>query len=431
MSYVPHAAEDIRQMLEATGVPTLEGLFSSVPAQLKKIPVSSIAANSEQEMRQKVRSDLALNAKFKASFLGAGAYAHYIPAVVDQLTGRSEFYTAYTPYQPEISQGTLTAIFEFQTMICELTGLDIANASMYDGASAAAEAGMLAASFTGRKELLLANTLHPNYIEVIKTYADPRQITLRSGTDISENTAAVFFALPDFYGEVADYIELIKAAKAKGALAVIIADPLLLSVVESPGKLGVDIVVGEGRPLGIPQWFGGPGVGFFAAKKELLRFMPGRIVGETIDKLGRKAFVLTMQTREQHIRREKATSNICSNQAWCALRATIYLSTMGPQGLKKVVRLILKRMIYAQEKISALCGYKIFSQGDSFREFVIECPAEAKKINQELLKENILGGYDLGGKKMLVCCTELTTEQDIDLLVEKLKAFASVGVLQK
>lgn len=431
MSYVPHTAEDIRQMLEATGVSTIEGLFSAVPAQLKKSPVSSIAANSEQEIRQKVRSDLALNVNFKAGFLGAGAYAHYIPAVVDQLTGRSEFYTAYTPYQPEISQGTLTAIFEFQTMICELAGLDIANASMYDGASAAAEAGMLAASFTGRKELLLANTLHPNYIEVIKTYAAPRGIVLRNGTDISENTAAVLFALPDFYGKVAEYIELIKAAKAQGALAVIIADPLLLSVVEAPGKLGADIVVGEGRPLGIPQWFGGPGVGFFAAKKELLRFMPGRIVGETIDKLGRKAFVLTMQTREQHIRREKATSNICSNQAWCALRATIYLSTMGPQGLKKVVRLILKRMTYAQKKISALPGYKLVTQGDSFREFVIECPAEAKKINQELLKENILGGYDLGGNKMLVCCTELTTEQDIDILVEKLKAFASVGVLQK
>lgn len=431
MSYVPHTAEDIRQMLEATGVSTIDSLFSAVPAQLKKSPVSSIAANSEQEIRQKVRSDLARNANFKASFLGAGAYAHYIPAVVDQLTGRSEFYTAYTPYQPEISQGTLTAIFEFQTMICELTGLDIANASMYDGASAAAEAGMLAASFTGRKELLLANTLHPNYIEVIKTYAAPRGIVLRNGTDISENTAAVLFALPDFYGKVAEYIELIKAAKVQGALAVLIADPLLLSTVEAPGKLGADIVVGEGRPLGIPQWFGGPGVGFFAAKKELLRFMPGRIVGETIDKLGRKAFVLTMQTREQHIRREKATSNICSNQAWCALRATIYLSTMGPQGLKKVVRLILKRMTYAQKKISALSGYKLGTQGDSFREFVIECPAEVKKINQELLKENILGGYDLGGNKMLVCCTELTTEQDIDLLVEKLKAFANVGVLQK
>lgn len=420
MSYVPHTADDVEQMLKVIGVNTVGELFSDFPEKFKKSPIKNFNAHSELELINSVKKDLADDIKIKASFLGAGAYDHYIPSVVNHLSGRSEFYTAYTPYQPEISQGTLTVIYEYQSMIAELTGMDIANASMYDGASAAAEAGILAASFTGRKELIIANKFHPNYLQVIKTYTAPRNIILKEETDITENTAAVLFALPDFYGTVSDYQDLIRKAKAKGALVIIVADPLLLSTQEAPGRLGADVVVGEGRVLGIPLWFGGPGLGFFAAKKELLRFMPGRIVGKTVDRDGRPAFVLTMQTREQHIRREKATSNICSNQAWCALRATIYMSILGLSGMQKVVTQCNQQLQKAQDKIIKIKGYKVLGLKNNFREFVIECPQPAAKINKKLLKKGIAGGYDLGGNKMLLCVTEKTTDEQINELVELL-----------
>lgn len=420
MSYVPHTSDDVQQMLSVIGVKNISELFVAVPEKLKKSTIQGLKPHSELELTQEVQRNISENLPIKASFLGAGAYDHFIPAVVNHLSGRSEFYTAYTPYQPEISQGTLTVIYEFQSMIAELTGCDIANASMYDGASATAEAAILATSFTGRKEIILANEISPNYKRVLKTYTEPRQLKVLEKTKINEQTAGVIFALPDFYGEINNYQDLIQEAKAKGALVIIIADPILLSSVAAPGKSGADIVIGEGRPLGIPLWFGGPGLGFFAAKKELLRYMPGRIVGKTVDKDGRGAFVLTMQTREQHIRREKATSNICSNQAWCALRATIFMSALGLSGLQRIVAQCNQQMQKAQEKIKKLIGYKVLNQKNNFREFVIECPQPAAKINKKLLKHGILGGYDLGGNKMLLCFTEKTTDEKIDLLMEHL-----------
>ena len=426
MGYVPHTGADIKEMLQVIGAGSIDDLFRGIPAELKssKIPVSKPI--SESELLQNIRNDLSLDIRIRASFLGAGRYRHYIPAVCKYLTGRSEFYTAYTPYQPEISQGTLTAIYEYQSMICELTGMDIANASMYDGASATAEAAVLAAAYTGRKEIVLANTFSPDYRKVIDTYAFPRGLSVLNGRDFSDKTAAVLFALPDFHGKIEDYRDLIEQAHATGALFIVAADPILLSVLESPGRLGADLATGEGQSLGNTQSFGGPGLGIFAAKKELLRYLPGRIVGKTIDAEGRDAYVLTMQTREQHIRREKATSNICSNQALCALTATIYLSVLGPEGLAKVAKLCKQRAEQAKRALGALEGFKLLSGKETYQEFVLECPEEVGVINKALLKDGIIGGYDLGGKRMLVCCTELTTAEQIKLLAEKLKKFAKV-----
>lgn len=411
-------------MLSVIGVSSVNDLFAVVPPEVKENAVFNLAALSELELEQTIKKELSLNKKNSAAFLGAGCYDHYIPAVVGHLAGRSEFYTAYTPYQPEISQGTLSVIYEYQSMISALAGLDIANASLYDGATACAEAALLALNNTKRNEIVLANMLHPNYYEVLKTYIEPRGHNISDNQEISEQTAAVIFSLPDFHGSVENLIPIIEKAKAFGALVIVNADPLLLAVLEAPGQLGADIVVGEGRPLGIPMSLGGPGLGFISIKKELLRFMPGRIVGRTVDTEGRSAFVLTMQTREQHIRREKATSNICSNQSLCALRAAIYLSVMGPVGLKKVVKLIQKRVNTAIALIEKIPGFSVLNKENCFREFVLDCPLPTAKLNKKLLAENIVGGYDLGGNKMLVCCTELTTDAQIKLLAEKIKSIA-------
>lgn len=422
--YTPHTKTDIQEMLSVIGVSSVNDLFAVVPPEVKENAVFNLAALSELELEQTIKKELSLNKKNSAAFLGAGCYDHYIPAVVGHLAGRSEFYTAYTPYQPEISQGTLSVIYEYQSMISALAGLDIANASLYDGATACAEAALLALNNTKRNEIVLANMLHPNYYEVLKTYIEPRGHNISDNQEISEQTAAVIFSLPDFHGSVENLIPIIEKAKAFGALVIVNADPLLLAVLEAPGQLGADIVVGEGRPLGIPMSLGGPGLGFISIKKELLRFMPGRIVGRTVDTEGRSAFVLTMQTREQHIRREKATSNICSNQSLCALRAAIYLSVMGPVGLKKVVKLIQKRVNTAIALIEKIPGFSVLNKENCFREFVLDCPLPTAKLNKKLLAENIVGGYDLGGNKMLVCCTELTTDAQIKLLAEKIKSIA-------
>ncbi len=422
--YTPHTKADIQEMFSVIGISSIDELFAVVPAAVKNSASFNLSSLSEQELTASVKKDLSLNKKNKASFLGAGCYEHYIPAVVSHLAGRSEFYTAYTPYQPEISQGTLSVIYEFQSMICELAGLDISNASLYDGATACAEAALMALNNTKRDEIVLANALHPNYKEVLKTYIEPRCHYISDSQNVSEKTAAVIFSLPNFYGSVESLKPLVEKAKAFGALVIVNADPLLLSVLEAPGKLGADIVVGEGRPLGIPMSLGGPALGFMSVKKELLRFMPGRIVGRTVDAEGRAAFVLTMQTREQHIRREKATSNICSNQALCALMATVYLSVMGPAGLQHVVGLIQKRVNAAITLLEKIPGFKVLNKENCYREFVLECPVSAAEINKKLSAENIAGGYDLGGNKMLICCTELTADEQIKLLAEKIKIFA-------
>jgi glycine dehydrogenase subunit 1 len=411
-------------MCATVGIRSIDELFAIVPKDIQKQSViKNISAFSEPEILAQI-NDLNMK-KYPISLLGAGSYRHFIPSVVKHLAGRSEFYTAYTPYQPEISQGTLTAIYEYQSMICALTGMDIANASMYDGASALAEAAILSTSFTGRKDILIATPLHPNYLQVIQTYTEPRGITVHEGTKPTATTAAIIIAVPTFEGAILDYRSLIENAHAAGALVIVCADPILLSVLETPGKLGADIVVGEGQSLGIPQSFGGPGLGFFAAKEKFIRYMPGRIVGQTVDKSGIPAFVLTMQTREQHIRREKATSNICSNQALCALMATIYMATMGPQGLKTVATLCKQHTDYAKKSFSAIPGFSV-SKENSFKEFVLTCPINVETINKELAAQGIQGGLDLGNKKMLVCCTELTTPAMIDRCATALKQMQKV-----
>lgn len=416
MNYIPHTEADIQDMLQVVGVNSISELYAVVPESIRNKALPNIPPTSELELTAEIAALTAAEHKLTVSFLGAGRYNHYIPAVVKHLAGRSEFYTAYTPYQPEISQGTLSVIYEYQSMICALTGLDIANASMYDGASALAEAALVAMNFTKRKEIIVASKLHPNFKQVLHTYTDLHGLQVQDSQIITETTAAVIIALPDVEGTIAEYKKLIEQAHAQNALVIIFADPLLLGSIEAPGKLGADLVVGEGQPLGIPQSFGGPGLGFFAAKTALLRYMPGRIVGKTVDTRGQAAYVLTMQTREQHIRREKATSNICSNQAHCALMATIYMSTMGPQGLRQVVSLCQERANYARDQIAKIPGFSIETKGPLFREFTVKCPEEVTVLNHKLFEKGIIGGYDLGNKRMLVCCTELTTIAQIDVL---------------
>lgn len=353
-----------------------------------------------------------------SSFLGGGSYNHFIPSVVKHMLGRSEFYTAYTPYQPEISQGILQAIFEYQSMICELTGMDAANASMYDGATAMAEAALLACRATGRKEILVAQTVHPNYRAVLNTYAAAAELTVKeipydkkTGTifeirnSIFDSREACFILQqPNLFGNIEDVKGLADEVHKNGSLFIVSADPISLGLLKAPGDYGADIVVGEGQSLGNPQNFGGPGLGLFAVKKAFLRQMPGRIVGETVDSDGKRGFVLTLSTREQHIRREKATSNICSNEALCALAACVYLSVMGKQGLRKVAELCLQKANYLKKKLSS----KVVFASPSFKEFVVRTD---KPIGLDL------SPYypDLKGCR-LVCVTELAKKEALDTL---------------
>ncbi|MFA6549109.1 MAG: aminomethyl-transferring glycine dehydrogenase subunit GcvPA [Candidatus Margulisiibacteriota bacterium] len=375
---------------------------------------------SEPELLEELKS---LSEKNKTpSFMGGGSYNHFIPSVVKHMLGRSEFYTAYTPYQPEISQGILQAIFEYQSMICELTGMDAANASMYDGATAMAEAALLACRATGRKEILVAQTVHPNYRAVLRTYAAKAELGVKelpydtkTGTSVARGTwnvdskaACFILQQPNFFGNIEDVKGIADEIHKNGSLFIVSADPISLGLLKAPGNYGADIVVGEGQALGNPQNFGGPGLGLFAVKKAFLRQMPGRIVGETVDSEGKRGFVLTLSTREQHIRREKATSNICSNEALCALAAGIYLSVMGKQGLRKVAELCLQKANYLKKKL----GNKIVFSAPSFKEFVVKTD---KPVGLDL------AGFYPGLKGCrLICVTELTKKEEIDKLIGNL-----------
>jgi len=373
-------------------------------------------------------------------FLGGGAYDHFIPSIVDHIISRSEYYTAYTPYQAEVSQGTLQAIYEFQSLICELTGMDVANASMYDGASATAEAALLTHAHTGRDEVLVAGSLNPNYRKVLNTYCS--SIKLKVSTlpltegliDINETkkkisgkVACVIIQTPNFFGllENVDVVEPL--VHSKGALLVLVCDPISLGILKTPGEYNADIAVGEGQALGGNLNLGGPYLGYFAAKQHLTRRMPGRIVAATTDTRRRRGFVMTLQTREQHIRREKATSNICTNQALCALSACVYLSSMGRSGIRKVAELCLQKSHYAAEQITGIDGFRKRYDAPFFKEFVIETPLPPKKIIRSLLKRNIFVGVDLSlfdrklKNQLLVCVTEKRTKEEIDHLTDELR----------
>ena len=445
MTYIPISPKERDAMLETIGVKTLDDLFEAVPAKHRFPKLNLPPALTEMEAmnelsglahsNENVRSDL-------ISFLGAGMYNHYIPSVVDHILRRGEFYTAYTPYQPEISQGTLQAIFEYQSLMAALTGMDVSNASHYDGATATAEAVNLAyAQFRGkRKKVVISPTVHPQYRAVIHTYAqgmdlelagDNASADLDSQPDeltnlIDDNTSLVIVQYPDFFGRVYDYTKLIDAAHAKGALVCVVVNPTALALFKTPGSMGADVVVGDGQPLGIPMWYGGPSVGFFTTRKNYVHKMAGRLVGETVDNRGQRAYVLTLTAREQHIKRERATSNICTNQGLIALGTAVYLSLLGKKGLRQVAELCYQKAHYAAKQLSQIDGVGLCFTEPFFHEFALCVNRPVEEVNAHLLEHGIIGGYDLGQDyptlkdHMLVAVTEMNSKEDIDTFVEVL-----------
>ncbi len=439
--YIPSTQLEKTMMLQEMNCESVDRLFDDIP--LKVCLNRSLRlpeALSEMELRTHMKELAAKNISNEENscFLGAGAYDHYIPSAIDHIVSRSEFYTAYTPYQPEISQGTLQAIFEYQTLICELTGMDVANASVYDGATAIAEAASMACKITRRNEIIVPRTVHPQYRRTLSTYARFRGYKiveldyLNGVTDftsleglINKETAALIVQNPNFFGAIEKVKQLAELAKEHGVLVIACADPISVGILKSPGEMGADIVVGEGQALGNPLSYGGPYLGFFATKDKYLRQMPGRIVGQTIDKNHNRGFVLTMQTREQHIRREKAASNICSNQALNALATTVYLTLLGKQGLKDVASLCLQKAHYAYNKLIETNYFSDCFPQPFFKEFVIKSQLPLEELNQALLKDGIIGGYNLENdypelkKCWLVAVTEKRSKEEIDRLVRK------------
>ena len=438
--FIPNTDADRAAMLQAIGVSSVGELFSDIPASALNPKIKLPTALSELDLMRELQSMSASNATFndKACFLGAGAYHHFIPATVPHLVFRTEFYTAYTPYQAEISQGTLQTIFEYQSMICDLTGMDAANASHYDGATAAAEAAILAVNQTRRDKVVVCPTLHPEYRATIRTYLAGQGIQVTGDEDTSitfeqmldhyldDKTACVIVANPDFLGQIRDLKSAADRVHAAGALFIVSAYPISLGLYKAPAEYGADVVVGEGQSLGNPVAFGGPYLGIFATKNEYLRRMTGRLIGQATDTKGRRGFTLTLQAREQHIRREKAASNICSNQALCALAACVYLSTLGKAGLRQVAELSYHKAHYAARKINNIVGYRVDLKKEFFNEFVVECPRPIKEINAALSAQGIIGGYDLSkeyphlGNAMLVAVTEMNTKEQIDALAKAL-----------
>jgi len=440
-SYISNTKEQQKAMLSDIGTDSIRELFAGVPEKVRlNRELSLPPALSEMELQAYMKDLSGRNSNLDdfTCFLGAGVYDHYIPSMVGNITARQEFYTAYTPYQPEISQGTLQAIFEFQTMICELTGMDISNASMYDGATALAEAVTMACQQTGRNEVLVANTVHPESREVLKTYARFKGIAVKEiahvdgrfdenslESQMTENTAAVIVQNPNFFGIIEDVGTAAELAHKGKALLIACVDPVSLALLKSPGESNADIVVGDGQSLGNPMNFGGPGLGFMAATKQLMRKLPGRIVGETTDLEGKRAFVLTLQTREQHIRREKATSNICSNQALNALSATIYLTVLGKQGLKEAALLCLQKAHYLHDRLIESGKFKPVFTAPFFKEFAVTSSCGTEELNHKLLSDRIIGGYSLEKdypelkNGWLLAVTEKRTRQEIDRFAER------------
>jgi len=449
MRYIPHTEHDVTEMLARIGVGSIEELFVEVPQSVRlQRPLDLPAPLAETELLRELRGLARQNATVNThrSFLGGGAYNHFSPAVVDQLISRSEFYTAYTPYQPEISQGTLQAVFEFQTLICQLTGMDAANASMYDGASACAEAVLMAVRLTKRRKVLLSRALNPRYRATVATYCRYLDLQIEEiaiaadgrtdGADLvarlDGDAAVVVLGYPNYFGAIEDLAAAAESAHAAGALLVAAcAEPIALGLLKAPGDLGADIVVGEGQGFGLPLSFGGPYVGFFAANQKGLRAMPGRLIGETVDLDGKRGFVLTLATREQHIRREKATSNICSNQGLCALMATVFLALLGKQGMRELAGQNVAKAAYARDQIAALDGFSIVFAGPNFNEFVVRCAAGVAPVLARLEQQEILGGIPLGpdypelADCLLVCVTEQNSRSDIDALVAALAGGAA------
>lgn len=440
LPYIPNTTNEIDEMLKSIGVSSIDDLFMDIPEEIRlnrELNLDSPRSELEVVRHIKKLSNMNLGIEDLVCFLGAGAYDHYIPSVVKHITSRSEFYTAYTPYQPEISQGTLQAIFEFQTMIANLTGMDFANASVYDGATACAEAAMMALESTKRSTILISKTVNPETRSVLKTYMKYHggqviEIDYLDGeTDIEKlksamdkSVAGVITQNPNFFGVIEDMTELEQITHANKSLLIMNVDPISLGILKSPGEIGADIAVGEGQALGNAMNYGGPYLGFMAASTKLLRKMPGRIVGQTTDIDGKRAFVLTLQAREQHIRREKATSNICSNQSLNALAAAVYMTTLGSKGIKEVATQCAFKAKYAHDEMIKSGKYQAAFNKPFFKEFVIKSSVEVEIVNEELLNCGILGGYNLqknypDEKNMLLfCVTEKRTRDEILSLVD-------------
>ena len=444
MRYIPNSPEERQEMLRGLGLGSAEELFDSLPPDvLLRRPLDTPAALSEPELLERFEAMAAKNAAARRpSFLGAGAYTHYAPTIVDSLIQRSEFFTAYTPYQPEISQGTLQAIFEFQTLVCQLTGMDVANASMYDGSTAMAEAVLMAERVTRRSRVLVSSAVHPEYMRVAETYVSHAGIELgRLGFDeaagrttldaaqIDKTVAAVVVQSPNFFGCVEDVKSFADAVHAAGALlVVVVTEAASFGLLRSPGACGADIVVAEGQSFGVPVSYGGPYVGLFATREQYARQIPGRLVGVAYDREGRRGFVLTLATREQHIRREKATSNICTNEGLIALAATIYMTTLGRQGLQEVAAQCAQKAAYARRRIEALEGFSVPHSAPVFNEFVVRAQVPAVDLLRRLAEgNNLTGGLALSRyfperpNDILVCVTETNKRADIDALVAGLK----------
>src|SRR5947209_763632 len=444
MRYISNTPAQQREMLATIGVGSIEDLLAHIPAKARlSRPLNVPAAMAESDLIRHLRRLSAKNANADdfACFLGGGSYDHTIPSPINHLILRGEFFTAYTPYQPEASQGTLRSIFEYQTMMAELTGMDVANASLYDGASAVAEAVLMAHAVTERKAAVISKGVNPLYRQVVETYCEGPAIRLKSAplaegvTDldalrksVSAQTAAVVVQYPNFFGCLEDVKAAAEIAHAAGALLIVVADPVNLGLLTPPGALGADLVVGEGQGLGVPMSFGGPNLGVFAAKQELVRRMPGRLVGATVDLDGKRGFVLTLQTREQHIRREKATSNICTAQALNALAGAIYLSWLGREGFVELATLMLQRTAYARQRLSAIDGVELVHEQPVTREFAITVAAPVQRVVEHCRERGVNPGVALGrdypefGDSLLVAITEQRTRSDIDRLADALEA---------
>jgi glycine dehydrogenase subunit 1 len=441
MYYIPHTKKDIETMKKSLNITSIDELFKDIPDTIFNPKLNLENSIDEISLLSEI-SNIAEKNKHRniSSFLGAGAYNHYIPAVVKEITQRNEFYTAYTPYQPEMSQGILQAIFEFQTMICELTGLDVSNASLYDGSTAIWEAILMSVRITKKNKIIICEPINPNYKKLINTYAKYAGIEISyikdtnykiNITDLEKNicnsTASIICQYPNFLGIAEDLTEIGKLAEQNNSLFICSVNPIALGLFETPATMGADIIIGEGQPLGMPLSFGGPYLGFISAKQKFLRQMPGRIVGQTKDEDKKTGYVLTMQTREQHIRREKATSNICSNQALMALAASVYLSYMGPIGLNKIAQICFDKCATLKKQLNKFKNIKLNTDTINFNEFVIELSEKADNFIEKAEKQNILPGFNL--KKynnslenhILICVTEKTTDKDIEKFVSFLQ----------
>jgi glycine dehydrogenase subunit 1 len=441
MNYIPHTGKEKVEMLKAIGVKSVDELFKDIPVSLKPKSFNIPQGKSEFEVMEHLRSLSKKNATHLTNFIGGGFYDHYIPAAVDALASRSEFYTAYTPYQPECSQGWLQAIYEYQTVICELTGLDVSNASLYDGGTALYEAAMMAVRLTGRKKIIVDSGISLIYRTMLYTYTSNLSIEFIEtpvvhGSSCREDiykhlddkTAAVIVQNPNFFGAVDDFSDIVEKVHSKGALAIASVYPVSLGMLKVPAEMGFDIATGEGQSLGIPLSFGGPYLGFIAVKKEHMRQMPGRIVGATLDRDGKRGFVLTLQAREQHIRREKATSNICSNEALCALRALIYTSLLGKNGMLDLTNLNYQKAEFAKLTLDKIPGVKVKRSSPTFNEFTVELPKNADEVVCSMINKGFACGFPLGrfykglDNYLLVAVTEKRSKEEIVNFANSLEA---------